>query len=194
MVSDQKADFFRLSHFFFPCVAIGFCRNSMLLGFVPCCRHCCFLRCRNSLLSPLLSRGCWNSVAVFFFSLLGCCDLPSWWEMMITCRLLLHNHLLLLLNTNTPFYLGSGDYSGDFITPTRLKLNYYDDWTTEIKMALEAHRKFGFLDGIITVAIPPYTTTDWVTVNAMLISWTTNTINPNLLFLSFVMLIVFELT
>lgn len=75
-----------------------------------------------------------------------------------------------LVNINSPFYLGTGDRPGDFITPTRLRHDNYDDWSSDIQMALEARRKFVFLDGTITAVVPPYTTADWTTVNAMLIS------------------------
>lgn len=81
------------------------------------------------------------------------------------------------ININSPFYLGTGDRPGDFITPTRLRLDNYDDWVADIQMALEARRKFVFVDGTITAAVPPYTVSDWITVNAMIISWITNTID-----------------
>ncbi|KAL6336644.1 hypothetical protein AAG906_035958 [Vitis piasezkii] len=41
-----------------------------------------------------------------------------------------------------------------------------------------ARRKFEFLEGTITGPQPPYTQSDWNTVNAMLVSWITNTIDP----------------
>ncbi|RVW38918.1 hypothetical protein CK203_073611 [Vitis vinifera] len=43
---------------------------------------------------------------------------------------------------NSPFFLGTGDRPGDFITPTRLRGDNYDDWASDIQLALEAHRKF----------------------------------------------------
>ncbi|KAL6312963.1 hypothetical protein AAG906_038532 [Vitis piasezkii] len=78
---------------------------------------------------------------------------------------------------NSPFFLGTGDRPGDFITPTRLRGDNYDDWASDIQLALEARRKFEFLEGTITGPQPPYTQSDWNTVNAMLVSWTTNTID-----------------
>ncbi|RVX14877.1 Retrovirus-related Pol polyprotein from transposon RE2 [Vitis vinifera] len=79
---------------------------------------------------------------------------------------------------NSPFFLGTGDRPGDFITPTRLRGDNYDDWAFDIQLALEACRKFEFLEGTITGPQPPYTQSDWNTVNAMLVSWITNTIDP----------------
>eukprot|EP00261_Vitis_vinifera_P037428 XP_019078671.1 PREDICTED: uncharacterized protein LOC109123418 [Vitis vinifera] len=79
---------------------------------------------------------------------------------------------------NSPFFLGIGDRPGDFITPTRSRGDNYDDWASDIQLALEARRKFEFLEGTITGPQPPYTQSDWNTVNAMLVSWITNTIDP----------------
>lgn len=45
-------------------------------------------------------------------------------------------------------------------------------------MALEAHRKFVFLDGTINKPSPPCTDSDWAAINAMLVLWITNTIDP----------------
>lgn len=69
-----------------------------------------------------------------------------------------------------PFFLGTCDRPGDFITPTRLRANKYDDWADDIQLALEARRKFDFLDGAIIVPQPPYIAADWLTMNAMLVS------------------------
>ena len=79
---------------------------------------------------------------------------------------------------NSPFFLGTGDRPGYFITPTRLRSDNYDDWSSDIQLALEARRKFEFLEDTITGPQPPYTQSDWNTVNAMLVSWITNTIDP----------------
>ncbi|KAJ8628341.1 hypothetical protein MRB53_021648 [Persea americana] len=84
----------------------------------------------------------------------------------------------LKIEPNSPFFLGSQDRPGDFITPTRLRGDNYDDWAADIQTALEARRKFEFLDGTITETVPPCTQSDWSAINAMLISWITNTIAP----------------
>lgn len=82
------------------------------------------------------------------------------------------------IDVSSPFFLGPQDRPGDFITPTRLRGDNYDDWAADIRMALEARRKFVFLDGTIDEPKPPCTATDWSTINAMLVSWITNTIEP----------------
>ena len=76
------------------------------------------------------------------------------------------------------FYLGPHDRPGDFITPTRLKGDNYDEWASDIQTTLEARRKFGFLNGTITSPVSPCTQEDWNTLHAMLISWLMNTIDP----------------
>nr|KAJ0187171.1 hypothetical protein LSAT_V11C900483680 [Lactuca sativa] len=70
------------------------------------------------------------------------------------------------------------DRPGDYITPNRLRGDNYDDWAGDIQMALEARRKFGVLDGTITERTPPVTESDWNTINAMIVSWIMNTIDP----------------
>lgn len=80
----------------------------------------------------------------------------------------------------SPFYLGSGDHPDDYITPTRLKQDNYDEWSADIRLALQARRKYGFLKDSISCALPPYTDDDWTTVNAMLVSWILSTIDPEI--------------
>ncbi|XP_056697415.1 uncharacterized protein [Spinacia oleracea] len=82
------------------------------------------------------------------------------------------------IQPDSPFFLGSQDRPGDFITPNRLRNDNYDDWAVDIQAALEARRKFEFLDGTITGPTPPCTQSDWTIINAMLVSWITNTIHP----------------
>ncbi|XP_021722898.1 uncharacterized protein LOC110690389 [Chenopodium quinoa] len=84
------------------------------------------------------------------------------------------------IEPNSPYYLGSQDRPGDFITPTRLKADNYEEWAADIQTALEARRKFEFLDGTINEPSPPCTKSDWTAINAMLISWISNTIDSDL--------------
>ncbi|KAJ9561852.1 hypothetical protein OSB04_007012 [Centaurea solstitialis] len=79
------------------------------------------------------------------------------------------------IEPNSPFFLGPQDRPGDFITPTRLRGDNYDNWAGDIRTALEARRKFVFLDGTISKPEPPCTKSDWDTINAMLVSWIMNT-------------------
>lgn len=82
------------------------------------------------------------------------------------------------IDTNSPFFLGTQDRPGDFITPARFIGENYDEWAAEIETALQARRKFCFLDGTITQPIPPCTQADWITIHAMLVAWLINTISP----------------
>ncbi|KAL9241264.1 hypothetical protein vseg_015395 [Gypsophila vaccaria] len=82
------------------------------------------------------------------------------------------------IDSSSPFYTALHDRPGDFITPVRLKLNNYDEWSHAIRLALRARRKFGFLDGTIKSPTPPATKADWETVHSMLVSWLSNTIDP----------------
>lgn len=82
------------------------------------------------------------------------------------------------IDIKSSFYLGTHDRLGDFITPTRLPGDNYDEWACDIQTVLEARRKFGFLNGTITSPVSPCTQEDWNTLHAMLISWLMNTIDP----------------
>ena len=86
----------------------------------------------------------------------------------------------LLISSTSPYFLGPQDRPGDFITPTRLTADNYDHWASDVQMALEARRKWVFLDGTITTPSPPCTSSDWSTIQAMLISWIMNTISPEI--------------
>ncbi|KAL6323166.1 hypothetical protein AAG906_027445 [Vitis piasezkii] len=77
---------------------------------------------------------------------------------------------------NSPFSR-HGDRPGDFITPTRLRGDNYDDWASIFSWHWR-HAASSILEGTITGPQPPYTQSDWNTVNAMLVSWITNTIDP----------------
>ncbi|XP_021734823.1 uncharacterized protein LOC110701484 [Chenopodium quinoa] len=82
------------------------------------------------------------------------------------------------IDITSPYYLGPHDRHGDFITPTRLRGENYDEWAGDIQTVLEARRKFVFLDGTISSPSSLCTQTDWNTIHAMLISWLMNTIDP----------------
>lgn len=84
------------------------------------------------------------------------------------------------IDPSSPYFLGPQDRPDDFITPTRLNYDNYDTWAADIQTALEARRKFDFLDGTILAPSLPCTKSDWTAINAMLISWITNTIDPTL--------------
>ena len=83
-----------------------------------------------------------------------------------------------LISSSSPYFLGPQDHPGDFITPTRLTAENYDHWASDVQMALEARRKWVFLDCTITSPSPPCTHSDWSTIQATIISWIMNTISP----------------
>lgn len=82
------------------------------------------------------------------------------------------------IDYTSSFYLGPQDRPGDFITPIRLRLDNFNDWSHAVMVALSSRRKFGFLDGTIKDITPPATKEDWTTIHYMLVSWLTNTIDP----------------
>ena len=59
------------------------------------------------------------------------------------------------IDITSPYYLGPHDRPGDFITPTRLRGDNYDEWASDIQTTLEARRKFVFLDGSIQTYSSP---------------------------------------
>ncbi|CAH9145258.1 unnamed protein product [Cuscuta epithymum] len=82
------------------------------------------------------------------------------------------------MDYTSPFFLGPQDRTGDFITPVRLTGDNYEDWSTSVRLALRARRKFGFINGVIKEPIPTCTEEDWLTIHSMLVSWILNTISP----------------
>lgn len=83
------------------------------------------------------------------------------------------------LYSSSPFFLGPQDRPEDFITPTRFNHDKYANWAFVIQLALVARRKFGFVGAIISARVPPCTKSDWQTINALLVSWITNTITSS---------------
>ncbi|KAK9750319.1 hypothetical protein RND81_02G187300 [Saponaria officinalis] len=82
------------------------------------------------------------------------------------------------IESSSPFFIGPQDRTDDFITPIRLKLDNFDDWSHAMRAALRSLRKFGFLNGTIKSLEAPATQDDWETVHCMLVSWLMNTIDP----------------
>ena len=68
------------------------------------------------------------------------------------------------IDPTSPYFLGPQDRPGDYITPTRLKGDNFDEWASDIQLALEARRKFGFIDGTLTGPVSPCTQSDWNTI------------------------------
>ncbi|CAA7040888.1 unnamed protein product [Microthlaspi erraticum] len=81
--------------------------------------------------------------------------------------------------TISPYDLTSSDNPGSLISQPLLRGSNYDEWATNIRLALSARKKFGFVDG----SIPKPTEDsgdleDWWTNNALVVSWLKLTIDP----------------
>ncbi|XP_074301329.1 uncharacterized protein LOC141632709 [Silene latifolia] len=86
--------------------------------------------------------------------------------------------VLTKIEPSSPYFDGQNDKPGDRITDVRFNLNNFDDWSYSVCTALKARRKFGLLNDTINEPKPPCTPEDWDTVQALLVSWLMNTIEP----------------
>ena len=80
-----------------------------------------------------------------------------------------------------PFFFSSTDLPGLVITPVVLKDNNYAEWSKSFRLSLVARHKVGFLNG--TVVKPEGDLArleDWHVVQAVLVQWVLNTIDPKL--------------
>lgn len=83
--------------------------------------------------------------------------------------------------TITPYDLTAGDNPGILITKPLLRGPNYDEWATNIRLALKARKKFGFADGSLPQPLedsPDYE--DWSANNALVVSWMKLTVDENL--------------
>ena len=83
------------------------------------------------------------------------------------------------IDPHSPYYLGSGDQPGNMITHVILYNDNYISWARAIKLSSKARRKFVFVDGTFTKPMEKKKQLDWDTVNSMLVSWNTRTLDPN---------------
>lgn len=81
------------------------------------------------------------------------------------------------IDTQSPFYLGSGDQPGNYITNDVLKGDNFVAWSRSVTLALKSRRKFGFINGTITKPTDSTKHLDWETVNSMIVSWLTRTMD-----------------
>lgn len=80
-----------------------------------------------------------------------------------------------------PYDLSSADNPGAIISQPQLRGPNYDEWAMNLRLALRARKKFGFVDGLIPQ--PDETSEDledWWTNNAMVVSWIKLTVAPDL--------------
>jgi len=84
--------------------------------------------------------------------------------------------------TISPYDLTTADNSRAVISHPILKSTNYDEWACGFKTALRSRKKFGFFYG--SIPQPPSESQDledWLTINALLVSWMKMTIDPALL-------------
>ena len=86
-----------------------------------------------------------------------------------------------VIDITSPFYLGSGDQPGNFISHIILKGDNYLSWSRAITLSLKSRRKFGFVDGSIVKPTAAHDILDWDTVNSMIVSWINRTLDPKII-------------
>lgn len=83
--------------------------------------------------------------------------------------------------TISPYDLSAGDNPGTVISRILLRGPNYDEWSTSLRLALQARKKFGLADG--TIPQPPTNSEDyedWCANNALVVSWIKLTIDESL--------------
>ncbi|XP_020883385.1 uncharacterized protein LOC110229020 [Arabidopsis lyrata subsp. lyrata] len=83
--------------------------------------------------------------------------------------------------TISPYDLTSNDNPGTLISKPLLRGPNYDEWANNLRLALKARKKFGFVDG--SIPQPPEDDADyedWIANNALVISWIRLTIEETL--------------
>ncbi|CAL9224790.1 unnamed protein product [Arabidopsis halleri] len=80
-----------------------------------------------------------------------------------------------------PYDLSASDNPGTVISQVLLNGDNFEDWARELRTALCARKKFGFVDG--SIKKPEEDSEDiedWWTINSLLVSWIRNSIDPSL--------------
>ncbi|XP_074318247.1 uncharacterized protein LOC141655047 [Silene latifolia] len=81
----------------------------------------------------------------------------------------------------SPYFLSTSDKSSDKLIVVELKGENYDEWSIKMKGALRSKKKTSFIDGTIKrPADDSEYLKDLYMVNAMIVNWIFNTIEPNL--------------
>lgn len=83
--------------------------------------------------------------------------------------------------TISPYVLTANDNPGAVISQPPLNGRNYDEWAQNLRVALSARKKFGFIDG--TIPKPSADSPDledWMASNHLLVTWTKLTIEPKL--------------
>ena len=83
--------------------------------------------------------------------------------------------------TISPYDLSSSDNPGTLISKPLLCGPKYDEWATNLKLALKARKKFGFADGSIPQPVETSVDyEDWIANNALVVSWMKLTTNESI--------------
>ncbi|KAL9226203.1 hypothetical protein vseg_002041 [Gypsophila vaccaria] len=81
----------------------------------------------------------------------------------------------------SPYFLSTSDKAGDRLIVVTLKNDNYDEWALKLRGALRSKKKTGFIDGSIKKpADDSKDLEDWYMVNAMVVNWIFNCIDPDL--------------
>ncbi|GAA0162876.1 hypothetical protein LIER_18876 [Lithospermum erythrorhizon] len=79
-----------------------------------------------------------------------------------------------------PYYTSSSDLLGNIITPIVLRSTNYDEWARSIRLSFTSQRKITFLEGTEAKPIDdPEKLFDWRCIQALLVQWVLNTIDPS---------------
>ncbi|XP_056846267.1 uncharacterized protein LOC130497478 [Raphanus sativus] len=89
-------------------------------------------------------------------------------------------HVEVQRRTISPYDLSPNDNPGSVISQPLLKGPNYNEWSTNLRMALKARKKFGFVDGSIPQpSSDSADLDDWWTNNALVLSWIKLTITES---------------
>ncbi|XP_074301949.1 uncharacterized protein LOC141633359 [Silene latifolia] len=81
----------------------------------------------------------------------------------------------------SPYFLPTSDKPGDKIIHVMLNGENYDEWSVKLRGALRSRKKTGFIDGLIKRPTEDSEDLeDWYMVNAMIVAWIFNVIEPSL--------------
>ncbi|GAA0161659.1 hypothetical protein LIER_17921 [Lithospermum erythrorhizon] len=78
-----------------------------------------------------------------------------------------------------PYYTSSSDPPGNIITPIVLCSSNYDEWARSTRLSFTSRRKITFLEGT-KIKLDPDKLFDWRCIQALLIQWVLNTIDPTI--------------
>ena len=84
------------------------------------------------------------------------------------------------IDTSSPYFIGSQDGPENVITPIVFRGDNYEEWCHSIRLSLMARRKYEFLEGKITKPTDETSLRDWRCLQAMIVQWILNTIDPSI--------------